>query len=129
MQEHSSEDEDEWGGIIGLQAEDREQVEHNLQTEASEVCPENGVAGVEDLNDDGNVGHPVDRQEEDMGAQEKDIDTQSTERVHQSPESACSGQEDADQSPVREKKYPLRLRKPKLMFTYHWLGLPTMSHE
>ena len=78
-QEHSSEDKDEWTGTIGLQAEDREQVQHHLRTE---VYPENGAAGVEDLNDEDNAEHQVDQQEEDMGTQEKDIDTQSIERDH-----------------------------------------------
>lgn len=130
--EDSSEDEVGWRGIIGWKADDRRQEEQHLYTErqpaeAPDVYPEAGAADEGDLDGENDGECQRDQQEEVS-------DTQSSERSshHRSAESACSasdqGDDDPDQSPVREKRYPLRQRKQKLMFTYPKLGMPELSH-
>lgn len=101
-------------------------MEQHLQTVAPNVYPKAGATEGDGLDDGSNSECQLDQQEE-------DIESQSPGRssAHQCDESASSASdpEDDDESPVTEKRYPFRQRKTKLMFTYHKLCTPTMSHE
>ncbi|KAK7878977.1 hypothetical protein WMY93_034191 [Mugilogobius chulae] len=124
--EKSSDDEDDLRDITGLHMEYRiPEVHYELVEEVAidnEEAERHSSAGEED--------EPQGNQNEvDTESQDGDNDRQGNVEDHQSPESAGSDQEDPGPSSGQQKKYPFRLRKPKLMFTYHRLGQPTMSYK
>lgn len=119
LQDHNSDDEEDWTGIIGLQPGDMRQEEVGEQVDYMEDVIDERDASAEE-------GEELQREQQHMDIEFPDRHSDGED--HQPPESAGSDQEDAD-PPHQHKKYPLRLRKPRLVFTYPKLGEPTLSNE
>lgn len=130
--EYSSgdEDEDSWQSIIGLNQGSDRQVESTLRAEAHEFHPNRGGDVVDDHREEDNMGQQMELGDEIIESPEQNVETSHTQREELSPESASSNEEDdPDHLPVPQRKYPFRMRKPKMVFTYHRLGQPTTSHD
>ena len=81
-------------------------------------------------NEDDGIRQDLASDGEDIRASEQDTEISDTQSEEGSPESAPSDEdEDPADPPAMENKYPFRARKPKMIFTYHKLGQPTMSHD
>ena len=131
-QEQSSEDENEdgWTSIIGLRQRASGHGEDHLNVEAPEFYPSNGEAAEMEHNEDNGIRRDLASDGEEIRASEQDTEVSDTQSEEGSPESAPSDEdEDPADPPAMENKYPLRTRKPKMIFTYHKLGQPTMSHD
>ncbi len=128
----SSEDEDEdsWQSIIGLKQRSDRQVESTLRAEVHEFHPDRGKDVVDGHHKEDSMRQQTEPEEDIIGTAEQNVETSHTQREEQSPESASGDEEeDPDHPPVPQRKYPSRMRKPKMVFTYHRLGKPTMSHD
>ena len=98
--------------------------------EAPEFYPSNGEAAEMEHNEDNGIRRDLASDGEEIRASEQDTEVSDTQSEEGSPESAPSDEdEDPADPPAMENKYPLRTRKPKMIFTYHKLGQPTMSHD
>lgn len=126
-QEHSSGDEADWRAIIIPQARNCKQVKSHLRPDPPEFQPHPEAAAAEDLDSEDRTEQQL-PEEEELGTPD-DTELLNAQSEDESPASAQSDQEDTHQSPVTQKKYPSRIRKPRMMFTYHRLGQPIMSQE
>ena len=130
-EEQGSEDEDQWESIVRSQRRDHQ--ECHSSGEDPEYGQDNGAPASTDVENDSTT-EQVALTEEDATPQEGITETLTTEGTNpasedESSQSTAGTQEDADLSPVPEKTYPCRIRKPKMIFTYHSLGQPTLSQD
>ncbi len=105
----------------------------HLRAEAAEFHPDNGATVADELqSEDG--PEQLELVAKELSSQEQNPEPLTTETLQAESEDECphpvSGfQGDAEQPPATGKKYPFRVRKSRMIFTYHRLGQPTLSHD
>lgn len=121
----ADEDENDWSAIVGLHT-GKNQSHSPLRADAPVFYPDNDTTpdGV-DLDTDDDAQAQLTPETDDMEL--PDLAEADQDQGDASSESSASDQEGP---PVHTptKKYPFRMRKQKLIFTYDKLGQPSTSH-